>query len=133
MVVTATKSGNETNFAHFGQYLAEAITDPHADLDKDGQISLLEAFLTASKGVDEHYRTRSQLATEHALLDDNGDQLGTPRPGFAAFAPPSAPKTAHRSTESGPTSSISFRAIASDRCLFESASAAMSSSNRSPP
>ena len=78
VVITATKSGYETNFARFGQYLAEAIADPHADLDKDGQVSLLEAFLTASSRVDEYYRTHSQLATEHALLDDNGDRLGTP-------------------------------------------------------
>ncbi len=78
VVVTATKSGYEMNFARFGQYLAEAIADPRADLDKDGQVSLLEAFLTASSRVDEYYRTHSQLATEHALLDDNGDRLGTP-------------------------------------------------------
>jgi hypothetical protein len=78
VVVTATKSGYEMNFARLGQYLAEAIADEHADLDKDGQVSLLEAFLTASSRVEEYYRTRSQLATEHALLDDNGDRLGTP-------------------------------------------------------
>jgi hypothetical protein len=78
VVVTATKSGYEMNFARFGHYLAEAISDIHADLDKDGQVSLLEAFLTTSSRVDEYYRTHSQLATEHALLDDNGDRLGTP-------------------------------------------------------
>ena len=78
VVVTATKSGHELNFARLGQYLAESIADPRADLDKDGQVSLLEAFLTANGRVDEYYRTRSQLATEHALLDDNGDRLGTP-------------------------------------------------------
>jgi hypothetical protein len=78
VVVTATRSGNETNFARFGQYLAAAITEPGADLDKDGQVSLLEAFLTASNRVDEYYRTHTQLATEHALIDDNGDRLGTP-------------------------------------------------------
>ena len=82
VVVTATKSGHELNFARFGQYLAEAIADPRADLDKDGQVSLLEAFLTASSRVDEYYRTHSQLATEHALLDDNGDKLGTPADWF---------------------------------------------------
>jgi len=78
IVVTATKSGYEMNFARFGQYLAEAITDSRADLDKDGQVSLLEAFLTANSRVDEYYRTHSQLASEHALIDDNGDGLGTP-------------------------------------------------------
>jgi hypothetical protein len=78
VVITATKSGHETNFARFGTYLSVAIADPQADLDKDEQVSLLEAFLTAGSRVDEYYRTHSQLATEHALLDDNGDRLGTP-------------------------------------------------------
>jgi hypothetical protein len=78
VVIAATKSGFETNFSRFGQYLAETIADPRSDLDKDGQVSLLEAYLTAASRVEEHYRTRSQLASEHALLDDNGDKLGTP-------------------------------------------------------
>lgn len=78
VVVTATKSGNEQNFAWFGKYLAEAITDPTADLDKDGQVSLLEAVLTAGGRVEEFYRAGSRLATEHALIDDNGDRMGTP-------------------------------------------------------
>jgi hypothetical protein len=78
VVVTATRSGHEQNFARLGQYLAGSIDDPAADLDKDGQVSLLEAFLTASHRVDEYYKTHAQLATEHPLLDDNGDKLGTP-------------------------------------------------------
>jgi hypothetical protein len=82
VVVTATKSGHEQNFARFGESLAQAIADPRADLDKDGQVSVLEAFLTAHGRVDEWYRTRGQLATEHALLDDNGDALGTPADWF---------------------------------------------------
>jgi hypothetical protein len=81
-VVTSTRSGHEQNFARFGQYLSEAIADPRSDLDKDGQVSLLEAFLTASHNVEEYYKTKSQLATEHALLDDNGDHLGTPADWF---------------------------------------------------
>ena len=78
VIVTATRSGSELNFARFGEHLAGAIADPRADLDKDGQVSLLEAFLTACGRVAESYRARAELATEHALLDDNGDRLGTP-------------------------------------------------------
>ena len=78
VIVTATKSGYEQNYARFGQFLAVAIIDPNADLDKDGQTSLLEAFLMASRRVTEFYATEGRLATEHALLDDNGDSLGTP-------------------------------------------------------
>ncbi|AGA24839.1 hypothetical protein [Singulisphaera acidiphila] len=82
VIITATRSGNEQNYARFGQYLAEAIANPSADLDKDGQVSLLEAYLTAGGRVEESYRAQSQLATEHALLDDNGDKLGTPADWF---------------------------------------------------
>jgi hypothetical protein len=78
VIITATRSGNERNFARFGQYFAEVLDDPQADLDKDGQTSVLEAFLGASARVAEFYKTEGRLATEHALLDDNGDALGTP-------------------------------------------------------
>jgi hypothetical protein len=78
VIITATKSGDEQNFAHFGQYIAAAIVDSKGDLDKDGQVSLLEAYLTACRQLDEFYAQESRLATEHPLLDDNGDGLGTP-------------------------------------------------------
>ena len=87
IVITATKSGYELNYTRFGQYLAESIIDTQADLDKDGQISLLEAFLTASNRVAEFYSSEGRLATEHALLDDNGDKLGTRADWFRGVRP----------------------------------------------
>jgi hypothetical protein len=78
VIVTATRSGFEQNYARFGEYFSAAIADPAADLDKDNQTSLLEAFVAASARVEEFYKEESRLATEHALLDDNGDGLGTP-------------------------------------------------------
>ncbi len=87
VVVTATKSGFEQNYARFGQFLTEAIIDPDADLDKDGQTSLLEAFLNASYQTGEFYGAEGRLATEHALLDDNGDGLGTPADWFRGIRP----------------------------------------------
>jgi len=77
VIITATRSGYEVNATRFGGYLAKAIADPAADLDKDGQTSLLEAFLLASREVAQFYKESGRLATEHALLDDNGDGLGT--------------------------------------------------------
>jgi hypothetical protein len=82
VVISATKSGFEYNFARFGDDLSAAIADPRADLDKDDQTSLLEAFLQASAGVKEFYTADGRLQTEHALLDDNGDGLGTPADWF---------------------------------------------------
>jgi len=82
VIITATRSGYEVNATRFGEYLAKAIADPAADLDKDGQTSLLEAFLLASREVAQFYKEAGRLATEHPLLDDNGDGLGTPADWF---------------------------------------------------
>lgn len=82
VVITATRSGDELNFTRFGQFLAEAIADPASDLDQDGQTSVLEAFLTAAGRVREYYQSDQRLMTEHALIDDNGDQKGTPAEWF---------------------------------------------------
>ena len=82
VVITATKSGFEHNVTRFAGDLAKAILEPHADLDKDGQTSLLEAYLSAAHDVVEFYRAEGRLVTEHALLDDTGDGLGTPADWF---------------------------------------------------
>lgn len=82
IIVTSTRSGNEINFAHFGEYMAESIGSLEADLDKDEQTSLLEAFLMASRRVADFYKDEGRLATEHSLIDDNGDGLGTPADWF---------------------------------------------------
>jgi hypothetical protein len=85
VVIAATKSGYEHNYARFGDHLSQAIADQAADLDKDGQTSLLEAYLAASARTQEFYQQESRLATEHALLDDNGDALGTPADWFRGW------------------------------------------------
>jgi hypothetical protein len=87
VVISATKSGFEINFAYFGGALAHAIVDPNADLDKDGQTSLLEAFLMASDKVTSFYKGQARLKTEHALIDDNADGLGTPADWFEGIRP----------------------------------------------
>lgn len=82
VIITATRSGYELNATRFGNYLARAIADPEADLDKDGQVSLLEAFLAAARRTQDFYKEQGRMLTEHALIDDNGDGLGTPADWF---------------------------------------------------
>lgn len=77
VVVTATRSGDEQNFARFGDYLSRAIGDLSTDLDHDASVSILEAFLAASHQTRQFYEREGRLATEHALIDDNGDAQGT--------------------------------------------------------
>jgi len=77
IVMTGTKDGNEIQFSRFGGYLADAFGGLDADIDRDGQTSLLEAWLHASRRTEQYYTSDGRLATEHSLLDDNGDQQGT--------------------------------------------------------
>ena len=69
VIITATRSGSEVNYARLGRFLSEAIADPEADLDKDGQTSLLEAFLSGSRRTAEFYSNEGRLATERRALE----------------------------------------------------------------
>ena len=77
IVISATKDGNQIQYSRFGDALSQAIGGLDADINRDGQTSLLEAWLFASRRTAEFYTTEGRLATEHALLDDNGDSKGT--------------------------------------------------------
>ena len=77
IVATATRSGTENNYSRFGTQLAGCILDPATDIDHDEEVSLLEAFLAAAAKTEKFYSEQNRLATEHALIDDNGDKLGT--------------------------------------------------------
>ena len=92
VVITATKSGAEHNFARFGDFLSQTISDSAADLDHDESVSLLEAFLSASNQVRQFYARENRLATEHALIDDNGDGVGTPSKFYRGVRPIQKPK-----------------------------------------
>ena len=76
VVVTATRNGSELNFAHFGDAMSQAWTESRADRDKDGQVSLWEAFLRATAATEAFYSDDGRLATEHAQIDDDGDGTG---------------------------------------------------------
>ncbi len=87
VIISATKSGYELSYSRFGLYISNAIGELSADLDKDGQTSLLEAFLAASRHVEEFYSAEGRLATEHALIDDNADTLGTSADWYQGIKP----------------------------------------------
>jgi hypothetical protein len=88
VLVSATKSADEVFYTRFGVPFAEAIGGLEAaDLDQDGQVSVLEAFLHAADAVSQFYVEEERIATEHALLDDNGDGVGTRAEVFEAGRP----------------------------------------------
>lgn len=76
VVITATKSGFEGNATLFPRFFVDAFATDGADTDKDGSVSLLEAYQFARREVARAFEQGNRLLTEHAQLDDNGD--GTP-------------------------------------------------------
>ena len=82
-IVTATRSGAEQYATLFGGYFVDALTSEAADADKNKRVSVLEMFNYARAEVARAYEREGFLATEHALLDDNGDKEGSQTPGVA--------------------------------------------------
>ena len=70
IVVTATKSGQERNQTVFGEHFVAGLTGQGADVDKNGRVSVLEAFEYATREVARFYESEKRLQTEHARLED---------------------------------------------------------------
>ena len=79
-IVTATRSGAERFATLFGGFFVEALTTDEGDADKNGKVSVLEAFNHARGAVAAAYEREGIMLTEHALLDDTGDREGTATP-----------------------------------------------------
>ncbi len=77
VIITATRSGGERLETIFPLYFISALRESSADLDKNGELTLLEVFDYASQSTIKYYTGKEQLATEHALLEDTGDRVGT--------------------------------------------------------
>ena len=80
IVITATKSGTEKNVVVFTRYWVDALRDPSADADKNGAVSALEAYRYASRKTAAYYEEQKALASEHAMLSDNGSATGERNP-----------------------------------------------------
>lgn len=80
IVITATKSGQESNATRFAGFFIAALKATDADTDQDGHTSVLETFVYANRLTADFYTRAGRLATEHALLEDNGDGVGQEKP-----------------------------------------------------
>jgi hypothetical protein len=86
VVVTATRTALERNETRFAAPFVRALTSDEADADKDGRVSVLEAFAYAKKEVARVYESDKRLLTEHAVITDStlarsvsfGAQRGAP-------------------------------------------------------
>lgn len=84
VVVAATGSPAQRYDTVFPRFFVEAVGDAASDADKDGRVSVWEAFMSASARVRRWYQQEGRLATERAVLDDSGDGIGgdADRPGI---------------------------------------------------
>lgn len=100
VIVSATNSVAQRFHTVFPDAFVRALTAPDADQDKNGRISLLEAFLHASRLVKEHYEQKPAMATETPVIDDTGEGKGrlataeTPSTSIAALLYLDAPRVA---------------------------------------
>lgn len=80
IVVTATRGAHEREETRFAEFFVDAYATGDADTDRDGQVSVLEAFVYATAEVRRAYEAEGRLLTEHALLEDDGDGAGSRQP-----------------------------------------------------
>jgi hypothetical protein len=72
VVITATKTGGERNETLFPEYFVAAFDDPAADRDRNGHVSIAEAFEFAKSRVVQAVQQKGLLLTEHAVMEDSG-------------------------------------------------------------
>jgi hypothetical protein len=76
VIITSTRK-NEANRAAFIEPFLTAF-DGFGDTDSDGKVSFAEAFNYASDSVKQQYTDNNWgILTEHAQLDDNGDEISS--------------------------------------------------------
>ena len=80
VVITATRSGFEVYATYFGDFFVDAFRAPDADTDKNGRVSILEAFEHARTQMTKWYDDQRRMRAEHPLLDDTGEGEGATEP-----------------------------------------------------
>ena len=73
VIVTATKTGGERNEPDFPEYFVAAYNDDAADRDRNGHVSVAEAFEYAKAKVKQAFEQKGNVLTEHATLEDGGE------------------------------------------------------------
>lgn len=79
-IVIGACTADQHYSTQFSKYFVPALIDKGSDVDGNGRISLLEAFTSASRGVDDFYRLQSLLTTETPVLEDNADGDASKQP-----------------------------------------------------
>lgn len=80
VVITATRDAHQNNQTVFPRFFAESLSADVSDVDKDGRVSMLEAYNYASREVKRFYEDDGRMLTETSKLEDNGDGDGAHEP-----------------------------------------------------
>ena len=76
VVIAATQSSVQRYDTIFPEFFVSALAKEEADADRDGRVSVWEAFVSSSAEVRLWFQRQGRLATERAVLDDTGDGRG---------------------------------------------------------
>ena len=89
-IILTSSSPNEgySLQAGFGEVFVSAFSTADNDINNDGDISLLEAFLSLQARTKEWYENDGTVQSEHPHLDDNGDGNATQNLTIDPEAPP---------------------------------------------
>jgi hypothetical protein len=112
IVITATTPDREPNETEFPVALADVVRRSLSELDQDGdgKISVWELFVAAARATMDRFAADERAPTEHALLDDNGDKLGT-EPPDPATKPPAQEKSGGNESRDGTVAKTTFLRI----------------------
>jgi len=95
IVITAAESAAQQFETVFPEFFVKAFTEGTADTDKDGRVSMLEAFTYASANVRAWFDQHNQLPTERAMLEGEIEARATfLQPRVAAANDPGAKRKA---------------------------------------
>ena len=86
-IITATKSGAQNEEVVFATHFAKALSDDVADINKDGAVSLSEAFEYSKTEVARFYQQNNRIATESAVLTGTADGFVLRKPSVKAADP----------------------------------------------
>jgi hypothetical protein len=80
IVITSTRGGDQPNATEFMEHFLKVLEEGRGDQNRDGQLTLVELCDAASASTTQWYETEDFVVTENALMDDNGDALGSRLP-----------------------------------------------------
>ena len=106
---SATKSTREINATQYIASFIESLESGGADRNRDERISVAETCRQAASLTEAWYLANGLIATEHAILDDNGDGLGT-----RLYADPNRPEQQHLPDTANPDGALAAKTFLKD-------------------